>query len=50
MNSRKWSKSDRNNVRFLPMTATYVFNQDLIMGHMQLYKLLFFSCVFSFHD
>ena len=23
---KKWSKCDRNNVRFLPVTATYIYN------------------------
>ena len=27
VNSEKWYKIDRNNVRFLPVTATYIYKE-----------------------
>ena len=62
MNSKKWSKSDRNNVRFLPVTATHVCSSLIIfthvhctlhMFHLQLLQslnLMDYSLLVGIHD
>ena len=48
MNSKKWSESDRNNVRFLPVTATFsslVCLKFGIVTSRNVNSLSFTSCV-----
>ena len=38
MNSKKWSKSDRSNVRFLPVTATCAVFTEITQKRVESYN------------